>query len=464
MKQFYTYKNAVALILLLASPTCLSAQKKYQNNWASIDSRPVPSWFTDAKFGIFIHWGLYSVPAWAPTDKSLPTGAKYSEWYWNQLVNDTTSVGNAFRNFHHNVYGEKFKYPDFVEGFKAELFNPKDWADLFKASGAKYVVLTSKHHEGFTLWPSEHSWNWHSQDVGPHRDLVGDLGKAVKVAGLKMGYYYSLYEWFNPLYHSDINRYVDEHMIPQMKDLVLKYKPDIVWTDGEWEHPSETWKSTKFLSWLYNDSPVKSQVVVNDRWGKDTRGKHGGFYTTEYDEKKASAETYSRHPWEECRGVGSSFGYNRAENLADYSSSEQLIHLLIEKVGSGGNLLLDIGPRADGTIPVIMQQRLTDIGTWLRINGEAIYNTQVWRQKENVQHPGIYFTQNKKDGYVLCTSLPLNDIVIKDLAVEPALSIPGSDKEIIHTYKNGVLSISVKSLKEHNNANAWVIKLSNVIK
>ncbi len=181
------------------------------------------------------------------------------------------------------MYGPKHKYPDFAGQFKAELFDPQQWADVFVRSGAKYVVLTSKHHEGFCLWPSEQSWNWNAVDIGPHRDLAGDLTQAVKARGLHMGFYYSLYEWFNPLYKNNLEKYVDDHMIPQMKDLVTRYQPDILWTDGEWDHPSEKWKSTAFLSWLYNESPVKDQVVVNDRWGKETRSVHGGIYTTEYD-------------------------------------------------------------------------------------------------------------------------------------------------------------------------------------
>ena len=224
-------KRFLAVILLIAGIQ-LSAQKKYEPNWESIDSRPVPSWFTEAKFGIFIHWGVYSVPAWGPVGKDIPVYMKYAEWYWARM-NESNPYGKMFLDHHKKIYGDKFQYQDFANDFKAENFNPVDWADLLTASGAKYVVLTSKHHEGFALWPSAESWNWNSVDIGPHRDLAGDLGKAVKAKGLYMGYYYSLYEWFNPLYKTDLNRYVDEHMLPQMKDLITRYQPDILWGDGE---------------------------------------------------------------------------------------------------------------------------------------------------------------------------------------------------------------------------------------
>ncbi len=441
--------------------------KIYQPDWASIDSRPVPQWFTDAKFGIFIHWGLYAVPAWGPTGKDIPVYSKYSEWYWWRM-NDTNAVGRMFRNYHNKTYGANFLYQDFAKDFKAELFDPGQWADVFLRSGAKYVVLTSKHHEGFTLWPSKQSWNWNSVDVGPHRDLAGDLIKAVKAKGIRLGYYYSLYEWYNPLYRMDVNKYVDDHMIPQMKDLVTRYHPDILWTDGEWDHPSETWKSTQFLSWLYNESPVKDYVVVNDRWGKETRSKHGGIYTTEYDlihDADANAIKIA-HPWEECRGIGGSFGYNRAEQLEDYSTSKQLIHTLIEKVARGGNLLLDIGPTADGRIPVIMQQRLQDMGDWLKVNGEAIYSTSAWDAAPAItKDTDVFFTRKGKDLYVLLTHFPEKEIVISKTGKPSGVSLLGWNGTVTSSYKNGKLFISPLKVTPANNpaSHAWVIKLENAL-
>jgi alpha-L-fucosidase len=438
-----------------------AAQAQFQPTWESIDARPVPAWFTSAKFGIFIHWGLYSVPSWAPTDKSMHVYSKYSEWYWHRYTRDTGAVGNAFRDYHTNTYGPNFKYQDFANMFKAELFKPEEWANLFEASGAKYVVLTSKHHEGFTLWPSRESWNWNSVDVGPHRDLAGDLIHAVKAKGLRMGYYYSLYEWFSPLYKADVNRYVNEHMLPQMKDLVNRYQPDVFWTDGEWDHPSSVWKSTEFLAWLFNESPVKKDVVVNDRWGKETRSKHGGIYTTEYDlvhEGKADKEI--DHPWEECRGIGNSFGYNRAENWSDYSTSEQLVHILIEKVARGGNLLLDIGPAADGTIPAIMQQRLIDMGQWLKVNGEAIYGTTSWKQAP--KKGKVFFTKKGNDIYVLCTKFPDKEIVVENIGSFKSVSMLGLKAAVKARMKGGKLTITPPVINPATNPcnYAWVFKIA----
>ena len=389
----------LALIFFTFLIVSISSAQNYQPNWESIDSRPVPEWFENAKFGIFIHWGVYSVPAWAPADADIGVYAKYAEWYWWR-INEDSPAGKLFRAYHNNTYGEDFMYQDFANGFNARHFEPEKWADVFKRAGAKYVVLTSKHHEGFTLWPSEQSWNWNSVDVGPHRDLCGDLSKEVKDAGLHMGFYYSLYEWYNPLYHNNLEKYVDNHMIPQMKDLVTRYEPDILWTDGEWDHPSEDWKSTEFLAWLYNESPVKDRVCVNDRWGKETRGVHGGYFTTEYDmvhEQEGVGEV--TRPWEECRGIGTSFGYNQVEDLDNYMSSDALVDMLVEKVAGGGNLLLDIGPTADGRIPVIQQQRLQDIGRWLDINGQAIYGTKKWEGRITTRRK-IYISPKKETIYM----------------------------------------------------------------
>lgn len=442
------------------------AQKKYEANWASIDSRPIPSWFEDAKFGIFIHWGLFSVPSWAPNNVSVYD--KYSEWYWWRLTDPKSETHPYFNEFHKKVYGQDFKYQDFVKDFRAELFDANEWANIFEKSGAKYIVLTSKHHEGFTLWPSAQSWNWNAVDVGPHRDLAGDLTEAVKSKGMRMGFYYSLYEWFNPLYHADVSRYVDHHMIPQMKDLVNRYKPDIMWGDGEWDHPSETWKSTEFLAWLYNESPVKQDVVVNDRWGKETRSKHGGFYTTEYDliHNENSLGKKIDHPWEECRGIGGSFGYNRDENLADYSSSKDVIHILIDKVARGGNLLLNVGPTADGRIPVIMQQRLADIGAWLNVNGEAIFKTRKWEKAPPVaKNTTLYFTTQGKNLYAICTKMPDGPITIKGISKPGRVSMLGFDGKVSYKAVGNDLNITPPTFRPGESPcdHAWVFKIENAL-
>ena len=349
-----------------------SPSREYQPRWESLDRRPTPGWFTDAKFGIIIHWGLYSVPAWS-------VRGEYSEWYWNRIM-DPHAIPNPWRVFHDRTFGQAFSYPQFAPQFRAELFDPDQWARIFAASGAKYFVPTSKHHDGFCLWPSaeaNRAWGrpWNSVDAGPRRDLLGDLTRAVRKQGLKMGFYYSLYEWYNPLWLKDKKRYAVEHMGPQFKDVVGRYAPSIIFADGEWDMPSTDWQTPELLAWLFNESPCRDDVVINDRWGKECRHKHGGYWTTEYGAGMPSAD----HPWEEDRGMAYSFGYSRTEVLEDYRTGQDLVWMLADLVSRGGNLMLDVGPTADGRIPVVMQDRLSEIGRWLAVNGEAIYGTRTWK-------------------------------------------------------------------------------------
>ncbi|MCD8071624.1 MAG: alpha-L-fucosidase [Alistipes sp.] len=446
-------KNSISILLLSDLLLQATGRPVYRPDWQSIDSRPLPAWFEDAKFGIFIHWGLYSVPAWAPR-------GMYSEWYW--WYKDHQGM-QEFVDFHNGMYGEDTAYQDFVKDFTAEFFDADQWARMFADAGARYVVLTSKHHDGFALWPSPHSWNWNSVDLLPHRDICGELRAAVRENGMKMGFYYSLYEWFNPLYLGDIEYFVDNHMIPQLKDLVMRYEPDIVWPDGEWEHPSSTWKSTELLAWLYNESPVGETVVVNDRWGKETRGVHGGYYTTEYDHLPPTHAGDFSHPREECRGIGGSFGYNRNENLEDYNSSFELIRMLIDKTARGGSLLLNVGPTADGRIPVIMQQRLSDMGRWLKVNGQAIYGTRKWDKAPAIDDDTeIFYTVKEGNLYVICTRWPETDIEVVGITGSPRVEMVGSDVTVAFRHSGQTLAISPPPLHPGNTPSdhAWVFKVS----
>jgi len=234
-----------------------------------------------------------------------------------------------------------------------------------------------------------------------------------------MGFYYSIIEWESSRTHRTNSgyyiptklvdkykipekEYVDMHLIPQLKELVVNYEPSLIFSDGgEWDGSEEYWKTKEFLAWLYNNSPIKNEVVVNDRFAKNMPGNHGDYFSSEYKDMKG---VDSNHPWEESRGIGGSYGFNRAENIDDYNSSQELLLELIDIVSRGGNLLLNVGPTADGRIPVIMQERLIDIGQWLGVNGEAIYETRkpsVDRQKR--KHQQVYFTSKNKELFCIFT-------------------------------------------------------------
>lgn len=397
-------EGVTRLIPVLLSAAALAGAQPYQPNWESIDRRPTPAWFSDARFGIFIHWGVYSVPSYAPV---IPGKLAYAEWYWNAMTRGKEPGANPVQSgtwaYHQKMYGADYPYQNFAPRFRAELFDPDHWADIFARSGAKYVVLTSKHHEGFTLWPSREAsatWGrpWNAAETGPRRDVLGDLTEAVRRRGVRMGFYYSLYEWYNPLWLSDKPRYIREHMFPQFKDLVTRYKPALIFSDGEWDLPSAEWRSPELLAWLFNESPVKDEVVINDRWGKDSRHKHGGYWTTEYTPGMSGTD----HPWEESRGMGFSYGYNRAERLEHYHSARDLVLILVDLVSRGGNFLLDIGPDGDGTIPVVMEERLIQMGSWLKVNGEAIHGTRPWktsRQWSAGEVPKVDYNKEYESAY-----------------------------------------------------------------
>lgn len=477
----------IGLMLLIAAAPAVSVGAPYQAEWKSLDSREIPGWFQDAKFGIFIHWGVYAVPAWAPQ-------GEYAEWYWRRMMNHEGPTWD----FHVKHYGADFAYQDFVPDFKAELFNPDEWASIFKNAGARYVVLTSKHHDGFCLFKSEEanrSWGrpWNSVDAGPQRDLLGDLGESVRDHGLKMGFYYSLYEWFNPLWRTDKEVFINQHMIPQFKDVVTRYKPSIIFSDGEWDLPSADWKSEELVAWLYNESPVKDEVVVNDRWGKETRHHHGDYYTTEYAAGMADAS----HPWEENRGMGHSYGFNRNEDLSQYRTGREFILMLIDLVSRGGNLLLNVGPTADGRIPVIMQQRLAEIGDWLEVNGEAIYGTRPndtqrqWSEGEipQVEYGGQYkveydinvvtgdakdgnavieafFTQKEDALYAITPRWPGDTFTLKDVtpAESAKITMLGVDGELNWTQDGDDVVISLPDFGPNDAPceHAYVLKVSAV--
>ncbi len=480
----------ISLLLLALAAAFSSFAQHYEPNWKSLNTRGIPSWFKNAKFGIFIHWGVYSVPSYAPVIKN--SGYSYAEWYWYRI-----REGNKyFKAFHDKNYGANFPYQRFESQFTANMFDPKEWADLFKRSGAKYVVLTSKHHEGYCLWNSaeaDRDWGrpWNAVTGTPQRDLLGDLTNAVRADGLRMGYYYSLYEWFNPLWKTDKPKYVTEHMIPQFKDLVTKYKPSLIFSDGEWELPDSIWHSPELLAWLFNDSPVANDVVVNDRWGNNTRGEnHGSTYSTSEYGSGMDAHVV----WEENRGIGHSYGYNRNEQISDYKTSHDLILMLVDIVSRGGNLLLDIGPTADGRIPVIMQQRLTDIGKWLSTNGEAIYDSRAWahpsqwsegqrpqRNDKNFMagydvselvkpHPGqahieYFFTTKGKDLYCIVPSYK-SQVRINDLRIRGHVnaSVLGSNKTFSCKQKGDGCVIDLSSAKPGDiPSGLFVLKLSNVL-
>ena len=370
---------------------------RFEPTEASLATHRVPRWYNDAKLGIFVHWGLYSVPGYAPREarefRIEEAGSEqkrlnpYAEWYYNTLRVPNSPTAE----FHRNAYGADFDYYNFTHTFNAatKRWNPDMWADLFKQTGARYVVLTTKHHDGFTLWPSA--------VVNPHlpadqshsgRDLVGELTTAVRRAGMKMGFYYSgLYDWSfgsGPFMAKDNTAQAIKeqgaaypaYADAQWRELMAKYKPDILWNDIGYPPNSD---ALKIAAEFYNSTP---DGLINNRWRPF---KFHDFITPEY----AKLDHISAEKWEECRGLGKSFGINRIEGPEETISADALITLLVDIVSKNGNLLLDVGPEPDGTIPAIQRERLVALGDWLKQNGDAIFGTHPWIRATGKTADGI---------------------------------------------------------------------------
>ncbi|MGN1099858.1 MAG: alpha-L-fucosidase [Christensenellales bacterium] len=387
-------------------------------SWKEIDGRSIPEWFDRDKIGIFIHWGLYSVPAYAPRREDIVgSGMTYSEWYEYQVETKFA----PYYDFHKKNYGENFRYEDFADMWKAELFNAAEWASLFRRAGAKYIGLVTKHHDGFCLWDSSFSNGWNSVKRGPKRDLVAEILDACEKEGIRRGVYYSLTEWKNDLISGDdYSRYVSEKMIPEMKELVDKFNPEYIFTDGEWSVDSESWDSRNILSYIIQESKVKDTIVFNDRWGNDTRGLHGGVLTSEYGEvnskavdEKTARENLRRKKWEECRSISHSFGFNRNENIEHYLTEKELLEMLVDIVSRGGNFIINVAPCADGTISPIIQERLLQLGAWLDVNGEAIYGTVPSGVQNSVNAPS---TRKGDDDYLFINDYNFDEISVDTCA------------------------------------------------
>lgn len=383
--------------------------KRYTGKWESVNTHQVPKWYDDCKFGIFIHWGIYSVPAYAPhtwelgevDSKEWFADNPYAEWYYNSL-----NIGKGPTYEHHmEKYGKDFKYEDFIPMWKAENWNPAKWAELFKKAGAQYVVLTTKHHDGFCLYPSKYT-DFNCVKMGPKRDITGELTDAVRAEGIRMGLYYSgLIDWQyanDPIFEDDdlfgtaspTFEYAD-YSYKQMMELVDTYEPSLVWNDIGWPKQSEEMMPF-FLAHYYNKV---EEGVVNDRFND----RYHDFLTKEYKQGKVDRS----EKWEMCRGMGLSFGYNENEGDDQIISEQGLISLLVGTVANNGNLLINIGPKADGTIPAEQERRLLVLGKWLENNGEGIYETRCSRRESIVLDNGtaVHFTAKGSDLYVFVDGL-----------------------------------------------------------
>ncbi len=463
---------AAAMTLTMLCGAAAQAPAHYDPSVDSLNRHPLPQWYAGAKLGIFIHWGLYSVPGWAPLnhpdhDFSSNDYIKYNpyaEWYLNVL----RIPGSPTEAYHRQHYGANFGYYDFASAFNRESkkWNPDAMAAVFRQAGARYVVLTSKHHEGFTLWPSttvNPSPTLPKNEQHAERDIVGDLTIAVRKQGMKMGLYYSGgYDWtFNtgPIetnadYQAvkpETQAYGD-YAFAQIHELIDRYHPSVLWNDIDWP---KTGRAMQVEADYYNAVP---DGVVDDRFGIA----HADFKSPEYQK----LGTISEKKWEECRGLGRSFGYNRAEGEAETIAPADLIALLVDIVSKNGNLLLDVGPEADGTIPPVQMERLKALGAWLQQNGEAIYDTTPWTRAEGKSAEGddLRFTRKGADLYVTGLGQPKTSTLTLDLSGPKQIAVItelGGSQGLKYQQTDKTLRITLPDHLEGEYAHSF--KLANYI-
>jgi alpha-L-fucosidase len=476
-------------ILVLIVISCHKQKRKTQQfepTWESLNKYEIPQWYKDAKFGIFIHWGVYSVPSFN------------NEWYSRNMY----VQGTAEFKHHREKYGDqsKFGYKDFIPMFTAKKWNPDEWAELFKSSGAKYVIPVAEHHDGFAMYASKIS-KWNAAEMGPKRDIVGELAKAVRKQGLIFGLSFHRAEhwWFmngGRGYNSDVNdpKYADfygpaqsqdlqpdsiylKDWLARCKELVDNYHPQVFYFDWWIGQPAFKPYWRDFASYYYNKSnDWEKGVVIN--YKNDAYPDH----TAVLDVERGKLGKKRKLHWQTDTSIGKkSWCYVEGE---EYKNTSQIIHDLIDIVSKNGNLLLNIGPKPDGTIPQNIKDVLLNIGKWLRINGEGIYGTEPWLNfGEGPTKPGsgqfsdndmanytsedFRFTLRGNTLYAFCMTWPRDKAVItslgtgilKKMKVEE-VSLLGCNEKLIWKQNEKALEIVLPKQKPCDAAYCFKIKLA----
>jgi alpha-L-fucosidase len=375
---FKPIATAVTLLALTSVlPTaCAGPPPDYLNESQSeFDTRM--AWWRDARFGMFIHWGPYAVPAGVYQGEPV---RGIGEWIMN-----TAQIPVA-------------EYETFAEQFNPVEFDAAEWVRIAKDAGMKYIIITSKHHDGFALWDSEVS-DYDIVDVTPFgRDVLRELADAAAREGIRLGFYHSIMDWHHPdaqaphypTYNTqeksnpDFPAYVDQYLTPQVRELVMGYDPAVLWFDGEW---IPEWTHEMGLDMYTMVRSLKPNILVNNRVDKGRQGMQGmnrrdqqyaGDFGTPEQEILEGTSTFD---WESCMTMNDTWGFKSTDD--NWKSAETLVHNLVDIVAKGGNYLLNVGPTAEGRIPSASVERLREIGEWLAVNGEAIYGSRLWEHYED---------------------------------------------------------------------------------
>jgi alpha-L-fucosidase len=476
-------------------------QGPYAPTLESLLTHPVPEWYRDAKLGVFLDWGLYSVAGYG--EKRFAR-ARYPDWYLDHMY-------NVLAPYHASAWGADFERDDFIPLFTASRFDAQALVSLVRESGARYLVPFSKHHDGFCLWASRFTHR-DVADMSPGRDVTAQLADECRRQGLKHGFYFSVEEWEYPvlldgdrlglrLWSKDapagaklesrgdplvvafdsarhdrrvsgkvpVRDFVSQYIVPQAKDFIDRYDPDILWFDGDWTRPASHYRTPDLVAYFYNRARGRKEVAANDRLGQGTRGHSGDFYTSETDEIVAPLD----HAWEENRSLGESYGYYWKDDESTLLGTDELVKMLVRVVAKGGNLMLLVSPDGTGRIPENQASRLREIGAWLRVNGEAIYDTRphtvacdttqlgqnVWytRSKDGKYAYAIVFTPPTGESVVLKSAKPVWEKNVTILGYPHPLAPNESWVDTGDAY-GMVVRIPEELRRPGNRPPAWVIR------
>jgi alpha-L-fucosidase len=464
------------------------ASGPFQPTWESLRAYRIPEWYEDAKFGIFIHWGVYSVPAFG------------SEWYPRNMYQQGTP------EFEHHLakYGAQtqFGYKDFIEQMTYEAYDPEAYAELFEQAGARFVVPVAEHHDGFAMYDSALT-RWCASKMGPKRDVLGELADAVRKRGLVFGLssHRAEHFWFfdgGRLFPSDVqdpanedlygpactapsdlaslteNPPTEEHMedwLARTVELVDKYRPQLVWFD--WWIQNLAWKPylQRFAAHYYNrGTEWGREVAINYKYNAFEDG------TAVFDVERGQLSGIREQLWQNDTSVSrNSWGYIEGQ---DYKEAASLVTDLVDIVSKHGALLLNVGPKPDGTIPAEEQRILKEIGAWLRINGEAIYGTRPWRvfgegptevpegaftdtNRAPFTGEDIRFTAKDRSLYAIALAWPGERLVVRSVRDQPVrgVSLLGHDGPLNWSIDTNGLTVILPANRPCEHAYAFKVEL-----
>ncbi len=417
------------IIIILVASLNVYSQKDFMNE-SQKEKDMRMKWWQDATFGMFIHWGLYAIPAGEYNGKG--GGA---EW-----IMETHKIPTS-------------EYEKFAAQFNPQKFNAREWVQTAKNAGMRYLVITSKHHDGFCLWDSKYT-DYDVMDATPFkRDILKELSDACKKEGIVFGMYHSIMDWHHPDAKSkdyphqsktnpDFDNYRENYLKPQLKELVENYDPAILWFDGEWIPEWTEGQGKDLYNFVRN---LKPSIIINNRVGKGRGGMQGmnkyknaaGDFGTPEQE---ILEVFSKEYWESCITLNNSWGYSKEDQ--NWKSPQTIINTFVDISAKGGNLLLNVGPKADGSIPVESVKNLEEVGKWLKINQEAIFKTTAiphFKEGDNLR-----FSQTQDNKYVYAIA---NNNITNELVIQSIKPLKGSTIHLIGTDRTLDWSWSKKKLK-----------------